>query len=96
MHPLKERFELTGEQLEKINERLDEAEEASKRMGRKDWLIYFLGTISALTIAATVVPGVSSSRRRSLRPISITERGRVTVATRTRTRRYASGHARRR
>lgn len=55
---LKERFELTGEQLEKINERLDEAEEASKRMGRKDWLIYFLGTISALTIAATVVPGV--------------------------------------
>jgi hypothetical protein len=55
---LKERFELTGEQLEKINERLDEAEEASKRMGRKDWFIYFLGTISALTIATTVVPGV--------------------------------------
>jgi hypothetical protein len=51
---LKERFELTNEQLEQVAERLDEAEEASKRMGRKDWLIFFLGTITALIITATV------------------------------------------
>jgi hypothetical protein len=55
---LAKRFELTSEQIEQVTEKLDEAEEASKRMGRKDWLIYFLGTISALTIAATVAPGI--------------------------------------
>jgi hypothetical protein len=55
---LREGFDLSGDQMERIEERLDEAAEASKRMGRKDWLIYFLGTISALIIAATVTGGV--------------------------------------
>jgi hypothetical protein len=53
-----EQFELTGEQLEQINEKLDEATEASTRMGRKDWLIYTLGTITALIITATVAAPV--------------------------------------
>jgi hypothetical protein len=54
----KEQFELTVEQIARVNERLDEVAEASKRMGRKDWLIYFLGTITALIIAATVTSGM--------------------------------------
>jgi hypothetical protein len=55
---VKKQFELTSEQMERIEESLDEAAEASKRMGRKDWLIYFMGTISALIITATVTGGV--------------------------------------
>jgi hypothetical protein len=55
---LREQFELTNEQMEQVEQRLDEAAEASKRMGRKDWIIYFLGTISALIITATVTGGV--------------------------------------
>lgn len=55
---LKSQFELTSEQVARIEEELDEAAEASKRMGRKDWFIYFIGVISSLTIAATVAPGV--------------------------------------
>ena len=53
-----EQFELTSEQIAQVNERLDEVAEASERMGRKDWLIYFLGTITALIIAATITSGM--------------------------------------
>lgn len=55
---LKEQFELTNEQIERIEEWRDDAAEASTRMGRKDWLIYFLGSITALIITATVTGGV--------------------------------------
>jgi hypothetical protein len=51
-------FELTSEQMALVDEKLDDAAEASKRMGRKDWLIYFLGTITALIITTTVTAGV--------------------------------------
>jgi hypothetical protein len=55
---VKEQFALSSEQMEQIEERLDEAAEAATHMGRKDWLIYVLGTITALIITATVEPGV--------------------------------------
>ncbi len=55
---LKEQFKLTNEQIERIEEWRHEATETSTRMGRKDWLIYFLGTITALIITATVTAGV--------------------------------------
>jgi hypothetical protein len=55
---LKAQFVLTNEQADRIDEWRDEVVEASERMGRKDWLIYLLGTITALTIAATVPAGV--------------------------------------
>ena len=55
---VKEQFTLSNEQIERVEESLDELVEAGKRMGRKDWLIYFLGTITALIIAATVTAGV--------------------------------------
>ena len=54
----REQFELTNEQIAQLDEKLDEAAEASTRMGRKDWLIYLLGTITALVITATVTGGV--------------------------------------
>jgi hypothetical protein len=41
-HALTANSELTSEQLERIEERLDEAAEASTRMGRKDW--FFLSS----------------------------------------------------
>jgi len=55
---LKEQFELTSEQAKRIDEWRDEVVEASTRMGRKDWIVYVLGTITALTIAATVPAGL--------------------------------------
>jgi hypothetical protein len=55
---VREQFELTSAQLERIDEKLDEVAEASKRMGRKDWFVFLLGTITALIITATVTAGV--------------------------------------
>jgi hypothetical protein len=55
---LKEEINLPGEQIAQIEEKLDEVAEASKRMGRKDWLVYFLGAITALIITATVAAPV--------------------------------------
>ena len=51
--------ELTAEQIEHIDARLDEAEEASKRIGRKDWLLLFGGTILNLIVTDTVTPSVA-------------------------------------
>lgn len=51
-------FELTTEQVSQVDEKIDDVIEASKRMGRKDWLIYFLGTITSLIITATVTGGI--------------------------------------
>lgn len=53
-----EELNLPSEEITRIEEMLDEMAEASKRMGRKDWLIYCLGTITALIIAATVAAPV--------------------------------------
>lgn len=55
---LREKSELTSEQLTEVHKKLDEAAEASKRMGRKDWLVFLLGTITALIITATVTGGL--------------------------------------
>jgi hypothetical protein len=55
---LKGQFELTGEQVKRIDEWRDEAVEATTCLGRKDWIMYLLGTITALTIAATVPAGI--------------------------------------
>lgn len=55
---LKRQYELTSEQAERIDEWRDEVVEASTRMQRKDWFIYVLGTVTALTIAAAVPSGM--------------------------------------
>lgn len=56
---IREQFELTAEQFEHIDARLDEAEEASKRIGRKDWFLLFGGTILNLIVTDTVTPSVA-------------------------------------
>lgn len=52
---------LDDEQLRRVEERLNEAEEASHRMGNRDWLLFFMGTVLSL-----VVTGLVSSAPRSL------------------------------
>lgn len=56
---LKENTELTAKQLSRIEDRLDEAEEASRRIGRKDWLLLFSGTIFTLIVTDCLTPDVA-------------------------------------
>jgi hypothetical protein len=56
---LADKFELSNEQMEHIAEKFDEAAEASKRMGRKDWLLLFGGTMFNLIVTDTVTPSVA-------------------------------------
>ena len=56
---IREQFKLTSEQFERIDARFDEAEEASTRMGRKDWLLLFGGTILNLIVTDTITPGLA-------------------------------------
>jgi hypothetical protein len=51
--------ELTGEQVSQIEVRLNHAEEASKRIGRKDWLMLFNGAIFSLVLTDTITPQVA-------------------------------------
>jgi hypothetical protein len=51
---VRERFELTNEQLATIVQRLDHAEEASKRLGRKDWTMMFYGAVVSMFITDAV------------------------------------------
>lgn len=55
---LTEELNLPDDRIGKIEEELDEVAEAGKRMGRKDWIVYLLGTITALVITATVAAPV--------------------------------------
>jgi len=56
---VKEQYALTGEQISQVEERLDETADASTRMGRKDWLLLFGGTVFNLIVTDTVTPGVA-------------------------------------
>jgi hypothetical protein len=56
---LQENFRLTGEQLSQVGQGLDEAEEASNRLGRKDWVMLFTGAVFSLMITGTVTPDVA-------------------------------------
>lgn len=55
---LKKLSTLSGEQLTVIEARLEEAEQASHYMGRKDWRILFLGLILPLVVSGFVTPDV--------------------------------------
>jgi hypothetical protein len=56
---VKEEFDLTPEQQAHIDEGLDLAAEASKRLGRKDWRLLFYGTILNLIVTDAIPPGVA-------------------------------------
>ena len=49
---------LTAEQSARMEERFDQAEEASRRLGRKDWILLFGGALLSLVVSAVVPPGV--------------------------------------
>jgi hypothetical protein len=51
--------ELNSEQIARIETRLDHIEEASTRIGRKDWLMMFNGGILSLVLADTITPQVA-------------------------------------
>jgi hypothetical protein len=55
---VREQFELTDEQVAAIDQRLDDAGEASKRLGRKDWLMAFYGGVISTVITDAVPSGV--------------------------------------
>jgi hypothetical protein len=44
-------YELTAKQFAQVEERLDTVEEASLRIGRKDWLMMFNGAIFSLVLS---------------------------------------------
>jgi hypothetical protein len=48
--------ELTSEQISRIDARLDHADEASRRMGRKDWLVLFNGAVFSLILTDLITP----------------------------------------
>ncbi|WP_162823659.1 hypothetical protein [Lysobacter sp. TY2-98] len=48
--------EFTPHQLEAIHRRLDEIKEGARRMGRKDWIQYFAGSITSLCVSAAFAP----------------------------------------
>lgn len=55
---LRETYPKSDERLALIEARLDEAEEASRRIGRKDWWIVFLGLMLPLVVTGFVTPDV--------------------------------------
>ena len=46
----------SSEQIKLINKKLDDISEASKRLGRKDWMNYVAGTLTSLYISAAFSP----------------------------------------
>jgi hypothetical protein len=52
---IKATYELTAEQIAEVDEKLDQAEQASRHIGRKDWLMLFNGAVFSL-ILTDVMP----------------------------------------
>jgi hypothetical protein len=55
---VRQQFELTDEQLAAIDQRLDDAEEASKHTDRKTWLYTFYGAVISTAMTDAVPPAV--------------------------------------
>jgi hypothetical protein len=51
-------YSLSIDQAERVEARFDEAEDASQRIGRKDWLLLFGGALFSLILSAMVPPDV--------------------------------------
>jgi hypothetical protein len=56
---VKKTYSLTEEQTSRIEARLDEAEAASRRMGRKDWVLLFAGVVFTLIVTDFLPPEVA-------------------------------------
>jgi hypothetical protein len=58
---LRDKYKLSSEQMSRVEDALNHAEEASRRMGRKDWLILFNGAILSLIISDLIPPQAAQS-----------------------------------
>jgi hypothetical protein len=56
---VKKACELTAEQEAKINAQFEEAEKASRRLGRKDWILLFAGGVFSLILTDIITPGIA-------------------------------------
>jgi hypothetical protein len=56
---LVEEGSLSEEQMTSVQARLDDAEKASRRIGRKDWVLLFSGAIFSLIITDLITPDVA-------------------------------------
>ena len=56
---MRKNYKLTAEQLTAIGMRLEEAEEASKRLGRKDWKSLFYGIVFGPIVVCAIPPDVA-------------------------------------
>jgi hypothetical protein len=55
---LQEQFDLTNDQLAALEQRMDDAGEASERLGRKDWVMLFYGAVISTGMTDGVPPHV--------------------------------------
>ena len=53
--------EISQEQLALIERKLNEIQEASGRLGQKDWMNYVAGSLTSFCISASFSPGVTSA-----------------------------------
>lgn len=53
---IKTTYQLTSEQISRVEAMLDHAEQASRRIGRKDWLLLFYGAASSLVLTDLITP----------------------------------------
>jgi hypothetical protein len=51
-------YALTSEQASRLEARFDEAEAASRRIGRKDWMTLFYGTLFSLIVSGVLTPEI--------------------------------------
>jgi hypothetical protein len=58
---VKRTYELSTEQFSRVEARLDEADRASRRMGRKDWLMVFNGAVFSLVLSDLVPPSAAQN-----------------------------------
>jgi hypothetical protein len=56
---VRKNYRLTAQQLATIDKSLEEAEEASKRLGRKDWKSLFYGIVFGLIVNDAIPPDVA-------------------------------------
>lgn len=56
---IKKTYDLTAEQEAKIDARFEEAEKASERLGRKDWILLFGGAVFSLILTDVITPDIA-------------------------------------
>jgi hypothetical protein len=52
-------YELSAAHMSQVEQRLDEAEKASQRVGRKDWTLMFAGTVFTLLVSGIITPDIA-------------------------------------